>query len=126
VSNTPTLGIHGRTFSTASTPIRFAGLCNGAKSVNSLNVFLTSSVISVDLLKLSHPCTILCPTASISFKSFSAQTSGSINRLSTLFRATSWFSKNPSTSCLIPEAVLCLILLPSIHILSTSHLASTS
>ena len=49
-----------------------------------------------------------------------------IRRFNTLLRAISWFSRNPSTSCLIPVAVLCLILLHSIQILSTSHFARTS
>jgi hypothetical protein len=66
VSNTAIFGTPGNISSIASIHIKLAGLCNGAKSLKSNILCLTSGVISTEFLKSSHPCTTLCPTALIS------------------------------------------------------------
>jgi hypothetical protein len=47
----------------------FAGLCNGAKSEQSFISCKISVVITTESEKFSHQCTILCHTASMSFRS---------------------------------------------------------
>ena len=43
--------------------IKFAGLCNGAKSMHSSIAAFTSSVITTEPANFSPPCTTRCPTA---------------------------------------------------------------
>ena len=70
MSNTATIGTFGNAFLAALIPATPAGLCNGAKSIHFSISLITSSFISTDLLNISPPCTILCPTAVISSNEF--------------------------------------------------------
>ena len=80
VSNTPTCGRLGISSLTARTPFKLAGLCRGARSEHSSKDFSTSLVRMTDLLNFSPPCTIRCPTASISSSDLMTPISGSVSR----------------------------------------------
>ena len=98
----------------------FAGLCNGAKEINSLSFSLTSSVTRTDFGKYSPPWTTLCPTAPISSRDCIAPYSGLVKISKTLWRATSWSTISSLKTTFSPLAVLWVIIPPEIPILSTS------
>ena len=90
VSNTPTMGVSGISFLQASIPIRFAGLCRGARSLHSSTAASTSRSSTTDWANFSPPCTTLWPTAPISSRLATTPVFGLVRASSTRRIASVW------------------------------------
>ena len=90
VSNTATMGTPGMTFWQARIPVRLAGLCRGARGMQSSIAFSTASSISTDLLNASPPWTTRWPTAPISLMEEITPLSLSATASSTAWMASEW------------------------------------
>ena len=104
----------------------FGGLWRGAISTLSSIPFKTFSSIITDWAKSSPPCTTLWPTASISSSDLIAPYSSFVRDSITSSRALLWSCIGVSIVFFSFPIVSCLILEPSIPILSTKPFAINS
>ncbi len=90
VSKTATMGVSGMCFRHALMPMRAALLCSGASSASSSIFSMTSASMSTERSKYLPPCTMRCPTASISSSESMAFAGPLVSESSTSAMASSW------------------------------------
>ena len=125
VSNTATCGTPGISSPHTRIPIRFAGLCRGARSLHSSTAWITSSVITTEDANFSPPCTTRCPIAFTSFRLAIAPVFSLVRASRTIWMASLCGGMEASVISLSHPAFW-YTSLPSIPILSQRPFARTS
>ena len=98
VSNTATWGTSlPMTAVQALMPVMLAGLCSGAKGVQSSRAFMTSSVMRTEQANFSPPWTTRWPTASISLMLFTTPYSSLVSLSMTAAMASEWVGRAMSS-----------------------------